>query len=174
MRRSLTPAIALVLVFSSIGFGASHVARQDSSGEREHRLNDHPLAQPVASHDVKIEIVHDRILRSCCRPPDLVVSGKVVNVTPRAIGYVRILIAMKDGDGHVVYAEDTYNHGAVTLFEDPEIAKILNEKPHADPIAPGASDTFVFSIPMPMIPRYKSTQVLAAEVVRNPPLTSRQ
>jgi hypothetical protein len=128
----------------------------------------HPLAQPIASQEVRIDITSDSIFRSCCKPPDLLVSGKVTNLTSRPINYVRLVINMKDAQGRQVYSEDTYNHGAITLFEDPQIAKLLNEKRHFDPLAPGASDTFVFVIPMPLIPRYKSVAIAAGDVVHSP------
>ncbi len=121
----------------------------------------HPLAEVVANPQVKIDITSDSVLRSCCRPPDLIVSGKVTNIASRPIKYVRLVITMRDADGRAVYSEDTYNHGAITLFEDPQIAKLLNEKPHFDPIAPGAKDSFVFAIPLPLIPSYKSAAISA-------------
>jgi len=124
----------------------------------------HPLAQAVANPEVRIEIASDQVLRSCCRAPDLIVSGKVTNLAAHPINYIRLAITMRDAGGRAVYSEDTYNHGAITLFEDPQIAKLLNEKPHCDPIAPGTTDSFVFSIPMPLIPRYKSVAISANAV----------
>jgi len=172
MKTNLLLAAAMIFGFSSIAGAGTTVGAKDggaSDGGRPVRI-DHPLAQPVANQDVGIEITHDDVLRSCCAPPNLVVSGKVHNLTPHPIDYVRLAIVMKDAGGHVVHNEDTYNHGAVTLFEDPEIAKLLNETQHADPLAPGASDTFVFVIPMPLLPRYKSVAVSAADVVRESPI----
>ncbi len=127
-------------------------------------LDGHPLAQPVANPEVRIEIASDQVLRSCCKAPDLVVSGKVTNLAAHPINYVRLVITMRDAGGSAVYSEDTYNRGAITLFEDPQIAKLLNEKPHCDPIAPGTTDSFVFSIPMPLIPSYKSAAISAQAV----------
>ncbi len=175
MKKPLLLAASMVFAFASFTLAGTSVERgskqsaiRSLSGamDKNHGADGHPLAQPVANHDVRIEIVKDDIFRSCCKPPDLVVSGTVTNRTPRPINYVRLAIAMKNASGQVVYSEDTYNHGAVTLFEDPTIAKILNEKPHFDPLAAGASDTFVFSIPVPVIPSYKSVSVLALDVVR--------
>jgi len=127
-------------------------------------LDGHPLAQPVANPEVRIEIASDEVLRSCCKAPDLIVSGKVTNLAAHPINYVRLVITMRDADGRAVYSEDTYNHGAITLFEDPQIAKLLKEKPHCDPIAPGTTDSFIFSIPMPLIPSYRSAAISAQAV----------
>jgi len=122
-------------------------------------LDGHPLAQPVANPEVRIEIASDEVLRSCCKAPDLIVSGKVTNLAAHPINYVRLVITMRDAGGRAVYSEDTYNNGAITLFVDATIAKLLNEKPHSDPIAPGTTDSFIFSIPMPLIPSYKSAAI---------------
>jgi hypothetical protein len=167
MRTRLLFAAALSLAFSSIALAGARLTVKSGGSPDERRVHDHPLAQVAVNPDVGIQITRDHILRSCCKPPDLIVSGKVTNITPRPIDYVRLVIAMKDANGRVVYTESTYNHGAATLFEDPEIAKILNEKPHFDPIAPGASDNFVFMISLPSLPSYKSTMVLATDVVRD-------
>jgi hypothetical protein len=170
MRTRLFFATALSLAFSSLAFAGARVSVKSGAAADQadyRRLHDHPLAQAAVNPDVRIQITGDHVMRSCCKPPDLVVSGKVTNITPRPIDYVRLLIAMKDAKGRVVYTDSTYNHGAVTLFEDPEIAKILSEKPHSDPIGPGASDTFVFMISLPSVPSYKSTMVLATDVVRD-------
>jgi hypothetical protein len=121
--------------------------------------SDHPLAQPIANENVRVQIATDKIFRSCCAPPELVVSGKVTNIASQPIDYVRLVLQFKDSDGHVVHAEDTYNSKAITMFEDPEIARMLNEKPHFEPLAPGASDKFVFSVPMPLLPRYQTVSL---------------
>src|SRR6202795_3767411 len=89
----------------------------------------HPLAQPVANPEARIEIASDEVLRSCCRAPDLIVSGKVTNLAAHPINYIRLVITMRDAGGRSVYSEDTYNHGAITLFEDPETAKLPNKNP---------------------------------------------
>lgn len=167
MKPRLFLALALIFGFASLAAAGAHVRVKPSDETRYRRLNDHPRAQPVANQEIKIEITTDDILRSCCKAPDLIVSGKVTNIAPQPIDYIRLIIALKDGNGRVVYTEDTYNHGAVTMFEDPAIAKILNEKPHFDRLVPGASDTFVFTIPTPILPSYKTALVLATDVVRN-------
>jgi len=53
------------------------------------------------------------------------------------------------------------------------VAEALNEKPHFDPLAPGARDTFNFQIPLPGVPRYQSVTVAVAEVKRNSVTASR-
>ena len=164
--------IVAAAIFGLVSFAAAgvHVGMRDQPApagsvslisDKRLGLDGHPLAQPVANPEVRIEIASDQVLRSCCRAPDLVVSGKVTNLAAHPINYIRLIITMRDAGGRPVYSEDTYNHGAITLFEDPQIAKLLNEKPHFDPIAPGTTDSFVFSIPMPLIPRYKSAAISA-------------
>ncbi len=174
-RLLILPVAVLAAIFGLVSFAATGVqvglpdrpapaASVSPVSDTGVGLDGHPLAQPVANPEVRIEITSDDVLRSCCKPPDLIVSGKVTNLASRPINYIRLVITMRDAGGRTVYSEDTYNHGATTLFEDPQIARLLNEKPHFDPIAPGSTDSFIFSIPMPLIPRYKSAAISANAV----------
>jgi hypothetical protein len=184
MRKAMLIAAVIAFGFNSPALASARVGMRSEPiapaapvtpiADRNRGYDGHPLARVVTSQDVRIEITKDRIFRSCCAPSDLVVTGKVTNITQRAINYIRIVIMMRDAGGHVVYSEDTYNHGAVTLFEDPEIAKLLNEKRHFDPLPPGASDTFMFAIPIPVMPNYQSVAVMAADVVRSPAMANSQ
>jgi hypothetical protein len=45
------------------------------------------------------------------------------------------------------------------MGEDAEVSRILNEKPHFDPLKPGAKDSFSFSIPMPLLPRFSKVEL---------------
>jgi len=119
-----------------------------------HLLFDHPMTRVQQVKDVHVVISTDQIMRSCCMPPNLVVTGKVVNTDSHPINYVKFIFSFEDSHGKIVHAETVYNSRAVTMDEDAEVSRILNEKPHFDPLAPGATDHFAFSIPMPMLPRF--------------------
>ena len=124
-------------------------------------VHDHPLAKPISNSRVGVHIMTDRIMRSCCMPPVLVIAGKVVNLTPRPINYVKLKVAFENPGGHPVHAESVYNSKAVSMDDTPEIERMLHEKPHFTPIAPGASDTFVFSIPLMVLPKFAKVRVYA-------------
>jgi hypothetical protein len=126
----------------------------------------HPKPRLIANSDVKLEVIADKIIRSCCKPPDLMVRGNIVNSSAKPIDYVRLELIFKNNSGQVVHTEDAYNHQAVSLGEDEETRKALCDARHFDPLPPGARDTFYFYIPMPLIPRYSSVDLRASEVVR--------
>jgi len=116
---------------------AQEAARQEAS---EHARNDHPMTEAIVNESLKIDITRDSIMRSCCRPPDLVVAGRITNLSRRPIDYIRFVFAFEDENGKVLHAESVYNHSAESLSDDAEIQQILKEKPHFTPIEPGASD----------------------------------
>ncbi len=124
-------------------------------------VHDHPLAKPIPNSRVGVRIMTDRILRSCCMPPMLVIAGKVVNLTKRPINYVRVRVAFENPSGHALHAETVYNSKAVSMDDTPEIERMLHEKPHFTPLAPGASDTFVFSVPLMVLPKFAKVRVYA-------------
>ena len=169
MKKPLICVLALIVGFASTALGGALIPSHKAANDESKGMVDaeRPIAEIAQNQDVKIAITNDIVLRSCCKPPDLLVSGKLTNITSHPIDYVRLIIAMKDSKGRVVYTEDTHNRGAVTMFEDPQVAKLLNDKPHFDPIAPGAGDTFQFNIPLIVVPRFKSVLVMATDVVRN-------
>jgi len=165
MKKSLI--CALILGFASTALAGARRPNKADDKAMKMRDAERPAAEIAQNREVRIEITDNTVLRSCCRPPDLIVGGKLTNLTSHPIDYVRLIIAMKDSKGRVVYTEDTHNHGAVTMFEDPQLAKVLNDKPHFDPLAPGAGDTFLFDIPLLAVPNFKSVLVMATDVVRN-------
>ena len=136
------------------------------------KMNDHPLAQPIANKEVKIEVTYDKILRSCCAPPNLVLVGKLTNVSSKPIDYLKLTLTFRNDKGEVVYKDQGYNHKAVTLGEDPMVSQALNEKPHFEPLPPGDKDTFYFQEPLPEVPRYRTCQVGISEIKRNAQLSA--
>ncbi len=126
-----------------------------------HTLYDHPLTQVVANKDVKVVVTTDAIMRSCCMPPNLVVSGKVTNTSDRPIDYVHLVFSFEDKGGKVLQAESMYNEKAESLNDDPEVQRVLGEKPHFTPLKPGESDNFRFSIPYPMLPNFTKVELFS-------------
>lgn len=131
-----------------------------------HRRYDHPKPILIANPDVQFEVTYDHILRSCCRPADLVVQGEVTNTSSKTINYIKMEMLFRGTDGKIVYRDNAYNRRAVTLGEDEETRRILGDTPHFDPLPPGATDTFAFSIPLPLVPFYKTVDLQATEVAR--------
>ena len=161
--------LLLTALFVSVGSVALAGARVDIQPniEKERRaayereLNDHPKAQPIENPNLKIKITTDRIIRSCCRPPDLVIGGSLTNASNQPINYVHLLFAFEDGDGKVLHAESTYNHMAASMADDEEMEQILNEKPHFTVLKPGESDTFAMSVPVMLLPRFSKLELFS-------------
>ncbi|MGC1678013.1 MAG: hypothetical protein WA740_10835 [Candidatus Binataceae bacterium] len=149
--------LAAVTVMAAVTIKDNSVAAKQAA--MTHMLYDHPKTQVQQVKDVQVTISTDRIMRSCCMPPNLVVTGQVVNTDSHPINYVKFIFSFEDSHGKIVHAETVYNSQAVTMDEDAEVGRILNEKPHFDPLKPGASDHFAFSIPMPMLPRFAKVKL---------------
>ncbi len=130
----------------------------------EKLLNDHPKTVAVTNPSLHIKITTDQILRSCCRPPDLVVAGELTNVSGHRIDSVHLVFAFEDQDGRVLYAESVYNHQAESLSDDAEIQQILKEKPHFTPLAPGETDTFTMSVPLPLLPKFEKVEMFSTDI----------
>lgn len=160
---------ALFLTFASAAFAAARVEIKPNEDAQnaarqaayDRSLHDHPKTEAISHPGLKIAINTDRIMRSCCRPPDLVVSGHVTNVSQSPINYIRFLFAFEDEDGKVLHAESVYNHRAESLSDDEEIARILKEKPHFTPIKPGDTDTFTMAIPLPLLPKFDKVEMFS-------------
>ncbi|MFZ0658067.1 MAG: FxLYD domain-containing protein [Candidatus Binataceae bacterium] len=150
-------ALAAVTVMAAVTVKDNSVAAKEAA--MTHALYDHPMTQVQQVKDVHVVISTDKIMRSCCMPPNLVVTGKVVNTDSHPIDYVKLVISFEDAHGKIVHAETIYNSQAVSMGEDAEVGRILNEKPHFDPLKPGATDHFAFSIPMPMLPRFAKVKL---------------
>ncbi|HYA34215.1 MAG TPA: hypothetical protein VEF03_01295 [Candidatus Binataceae bacterium] len=155
------PALAGARIDVQSTDAAKESARQES---HQRSLNEHPKTQPVPNDDLRVVITKDAIARSCCRPPDLVVAGKVTNITAHPINYVKFIFSFEDENGKVVYAEDVYNRRAESMADDSEVQRILKEKPHFAPLGPGESDTFAFSIPTPLLPPFAKVELFANDV----------
>ncbi|HEY2665012.1 MAG TPA: hypothetical protein VGI47_11770, partial [Candidatus Binataceae bacterium] len=139
--------IAVLGLTASYAIGGTHVARSEDESTMAakaaadwHHRYDHPKPILIASPDVQFVVTYDHILRSCCRPADLVVQGKVTNTTSKAINYVKMEMLFRGSDGKIVYRENAYNRRAVTMGEDEETQKILGDTPHFDPLPAGATD----------------------------------
>jgi hypothetical protein len=165
-------AIATLLAFgaASAAFAGTRVEIKDSgqaAAEADmHARYDHPKTQVVPNDQLQVVVTHDAIMRSCCTPPNLVVSGKITNVSDRPIDYVRLHFAFEDHNGKILHGESLYNHHAESLADDPNIQKILNEKPHFDPILPGQSDTFGFMIPCTELPVFSKVELFSNDIKR--------
>jgi len=172
MKKLAATAALLVLGIglTSIAFAGAQVPLQDSETARQEALRkayyDHPATQVVPSKDVKVVITRDSIMRSCCMPPNLVVAGDVTNITAHSVSYVRMIISFQDAKGKILHAETIYNMKAASLGEDEEVRHLLNETPHFDPLLPGSSDRFTFSIPTPMLPNFAKVELYPAAIVQ--------
>lgn len=169
MKKMFVVVLVVAMAASTIATAAVTV-RNNSEAAREaaltHRLFDHPLTHVVPVKSVKVKVTADQIIRSCCAPPDLLVAGEVVNLNPRPIDYVKLTFNFADKSGKVVYTETIYNSKAVSMGEDAEVARILKEKPHFDPLAPGAVDHFSYDIPLPLLPRYTNVKLVPTVVAQ--------
>jgi hypothetical protein len=160
---------ALFLTFASAALAGARVEIKPNEDAQEAArqaaydkyLNDHPKTEPVSNPDLKVKITTDRIMRSCCRPPDLVIGGKVTNASKQPINYVHLLFAFEDGDGKVLHAESTYNYKAQSMADDEEMEQILKEKPHFTPLNPGDTDSFSMSIPLLLLPKFAKVELFS-------------
>jgi hypothetical protein len=163
-------AVAALIAFGAAGttFAGTRVQIKDSEDAAVqadmHARYDHPKTEVVPNDRLRVVITHDTIMHSCCMPPNLVVSGKITNISGRPIDYVRLHFAFEDKDGKVLHGETLYNHHAESLSDDPYVQKILNEKPHFDPILPGQSDTFGFSISCTELPVFSKVELFSNDI----------
>jgi hypothetical protein len=126
-----------------------------------HSLYDHPRTVIADNKDIKVAVTTDAIMRSCCMPPNLVISGKVTNLSDHPIDFVHLVFSFEDKKGKVLQAETLYNEKAESMNDDPEVQRVLGEKPHFTPLKPGETDGFRFSIPYPMLPNYDRVELFA-------------
>src|SRR5580700_3411828 len=102
MKKLLMTALFLTCASAALAGARVDLKPNDEASRQalyDKALNDHPKTQPIANPDLKFKITTDRILRSCCRPPDLVVGGRVTNASSKPINYVHLLFAFEDEDG---------------------------------------------------------------------------
>ena len=170
---ALAAAAVIVACATVTGYAGTMVNTGPVTNDPAHKPDlkeryDHPIAQVAANDTVKIDIKADAVMRSCCMPPNLIISGNVTNIGGQPIDYALLTFSFRDKDGKVVYAESIYNEKAASLLNDAEAQAILNEKPHFEPIAPGASDTFSFGIPIMLLPRYESVKLEITQTKATP------
>ncbi|MGO9450619.1 MAG: hypothetical protein ACLQDV_06165 [Candidatus Binataceae bacterium] len=158
-------ALAIGVGLANIALAGAHVElnnpEQAAQEAARKALYDHPATQVMPAKDVKVVIKTDSIMRSCCMPPNLVVAGDVTNVAAHPLNYVKLIFSFEDDKGKIVHAETIYNLKAASMGEDAEVSRVLNEKPHFSPLAPGSSDQFSFSIPTPLLPRFSKVELYA-------------
>lgn len=168
MKKLLVIATLLAFGAASISFAGTRVEIKTSEQARQaadmHNRYDHPKTQVVKNDDLKIDITSDRIYYSCCMPPNLVVAGNITNISPRPIDYVRLNFAFEDKNGKILHAESLFNHKAESMADDANTQRVLNEKPHFEPLQPGQSDTFAFSIPCTELPSFSKVELFSNEI----------
>jgi hypothetical protein len=168
MKRLIALATLLTVGVAGIAVAGTRVDMKDSERARAeadyHARYDHPKTEVINNKDVKIDITRDAIMRSCCMPPNLVVAGTMTNLGARPIDYVRFNFAFENKDGKILHAESVFNHKAESLGDDAAVQRILNEKPHFEPIPPGQSDSFAFSMPLPMLPPYSKVELFSTDM----------
>jgi hypothetical protein len=168
MKKLIVVAIFLAFGAAGLTYAGTRVEiknREEAASERDmHRRYDHPKTQVVPNDQLKVVVTRDVIMHSCCMPPSLVVSGKISNTSDKPIDYVRLHFAFEDKSGKILHGETLYNHHAESLADDPYIEKVLNEKPHYDPILPGQSDTFRFSISCTELPFFSKVELFSNDI----------
>jgi hypothetical protein len=168
MKKLIAVAILLTFGAASVTFAGTRVNIKDSeevAAEKDmHARYDHPKTVVVPNEQLQVVVTRDVIMHSCCMPPNLVVSGKITNTSNKPIDYVRLHFAFEDQSGKILHGESLYNHHAESLADDPYVQKILNEKPHFDPIMPGQSDTFGFSISCTELPVFSKVELFSNDI----------
>jgi len=168
MKKLIVIIIFLAFGAATVAFAGTRVEIKDSeqaAAEKDMHLRyDHPKTQVVPNDQLQVVVTRDVIMHSCCMPPNLVVAGKITNVSDKPIDYVRLHFAFEDKNGKILHGESLYNHHAESLSDDPYVEKILNEKPHYDPILPGHSDTFGFSISCTELPVFSKVELFSNDI----------
>jgi hypothetical protein len=168
MKKFIAIAAALAFSVASTALAGTRVGIKDSeqaAAEADmHARYDHPKTQVVPNDQLQVVVTRDVIMHSCCMPPSLVVSGKITNVSDRRIDYVRLHFAFEDPKGKILHGESLYNHQAESLADDPNVQRILNEKPHFDPILPGQSDTFRFAVSCSELPVFSKVELYSNDI----------
>lgn len=171
MKKLLAIAVLLAFAAASATFAGTRIEMKDMKDSAQARADalmrarsDHPQTQVVPNGQLRVVVTDDVIMRSCCMPPRLVVGGKITNVSGRPIDYVHLHFAFEDHNGKILHGESLYNHHAESLSDDPWVQKTLNEKPHFDPIPPGQSDTFRFSVPCSELPTFSKVELFSNDI----------
>ena len=77
---------------------------------------------------------------------------------------MRLNFAFEDNGGKILHAESLFNHKAESMADDENTQRILNEKPHFDPLQPGQSDTFGFSVSCTELPSFSKVELFSNEI----------
>jgi len=165
MKKLVALAVMIALGVASAAHAGTHVTIKESEAARELRAiqaqDGHPLTHVIPAADLNVKLTSDVIMRSCCFPPALLVAGDVTNTATEPLDYVKLTLTFEDEHGKAVHTESLYNSKAASLNDDAEVQRILNEKPHFDPIPPGASDHFAFTVPLPMMPHFTKVELVS-------------
>ena len=167
MKKLVMTALLLTIASASLAGARVDIKPSEEAQEAARQaaydkyLNDHPKTEPISNPNLKIKITTDRIMRSCCRPPDLVVGGSLTNASAQPINYVHLLFAFEDEDGKVLHAESTYNLKAQSMADDEEMQEILKEKPHFTPLNPGDTDSFSVVVPLMLLPKFAKVELFS-------------
>jgi hypothetical protein len=127
-----------------------------------------PKTQLAPSDEVRVEIKTDTVIRSCCAPPTLVVSGAITNTTSQPIDFVRLIFSFQDATGKELLAEDAYNDKAANMGADADLLAVMNEQRTFEPLPPGASDEFTYAVPLPLVPRYERVECKVVQTKATP------
>ncbi|HKN01178.1 MAG TPA: hypothetical protein VJX23_11725 [Candidatus Binataceae bacterium] len=175
MKKLIALAAMVALGLAGPARAGTLVAVKETAAARELRIiqarDGHPLTHVIPAADLNVKVTRDVIMRSCCTPPALLVAGDVTNTTIQPLDYVKLILTFEDEHGKVVYTESLYNSKAASLNDDAEVQRILNEKPHFDPLPPGASDHFAFNVPMPMVPHFTKVELVSEPTRGSAPTT---
>ncbi len=170
MKKLLAIATFLAFGAASATFAGTIVENKHCDPARAaatmHATYDHPKTQVAPNDQLQVVVTDDVIMRSCCMPPRLVVVGKITNVSDRPFDYVHLHFAFEDHNGKVLHGESLYNYHAESLADDAYVQKVLNEKPHFEPIRPGQSDIFRFSIPCSELPAFSKVELFSNDIKR--------
>jgi hypothetical protein len=168
MKKLIAIATFLTLCAASASFAGTRVEIKNSDDAVQeadmHRRFDHPMTQVVPNEQLQVVVQRDVIMHSCCMPPNLVITGKITNIGDKPVDYVRLHFAFEDRAGKVLHGESIYNHHAESLSDSDYVQKVLNEKPHFDPILPGKSDTFGFSISCTELPVFSKVELFSNDI----------
>jgi hypothetical protein len=167
MKKLALLACLIGIAVPAVAFAGAHVVVKDADQAKRDaiikKMQDHPLTQVVPNQNVKVQIKTDKLVRSCCMPTQLFVTGTVTNVSSKPIDYVKLIFTFESSDGKVLHTESLYNEKAASLNDDAQFERVLNEKPHFTPLAPGASDNFAFGIPTTELPSCSKVELISVE-----------
>ncbi len=100
MKKLIAIAIFVAFGAASVALAGTRVEIKDTeqaAAEKDMHLRyDHPKTQVVPNDQLQVVVTRDVIMHSCCMPPNLVVAGKITNISDKPIDYVRLHFAFED------------------------------------------------------------------------------